>query len=71
MTEDLKMPTPEEAMVMENRMVVMAIELPKSMWWALDMAEQKSEVSTSEVFATRIKLTLLETLKKAKEMADL
>jgi hypothetical protein len=71
MTDELEMPTPEEAMVMETRMVVMTMELPKFIWWALDMAEKHSGASTSEAFASRIKMNLLESAKKAQKIADL
>lgn len=59
MTEDLKMPGPEEGAEEEIRMVVMNLGLPKAIWWALDRSEQISGLSTSDELSKMLRQQLL------------
>lgn len=59
MTEELKMPTPEEGVEMETRMVVMSLELPKLLWWSLDETERRTGTSTTDSLSVLLKQRIM------------
>ena len=64
MTEELEMPKGEEGVKLETRMVVMSLELPKMVWWSIDMTEKRTGISSSESLSNVLQQELLRTLAK-------
>lgn len=64
MSDELEMPSEEEGMEMETRMVVMSLELPKVIWWSIDVSEKKTGISSSESLSNILKQELIKTLAK-------
>lgn len=68
--EELKMPSAEEMLVMESRMAVLHLELPKGIWWVLDCVEKNSGNQTSEMLAVLLKQALFSELSKLRGFAN-